>query len=274
MACLTYQCSLELCCDLSTYENININFSCEIDPTNPPFNEIVILWTGNTNTPPLYRNILQCYNIVGVTQLNYYDPNAWEINNQYIFTGSVRCNICAQRFPCNEDRTCRPCNGITQDGFEITLYNRCITQNCLNWDNPIIFHHLNGVDIQRIKMYVGTNTGNIDFTFDAFYRPNRFQIWWDYNGAAGGLAGMTKVCDSLFVGNGLRYFRNDVRDYWRNKNKNVWVVCEETCTNNFNISSPIKPGGNPNYPNYCLTSGFTENEIDNGPFLALRTSIS
>ena len=43
MACNTYTCGLELCCELgSSYENIDLNFSCEIDPTDSIYNNIVI----------------------------------------------------------------------------------------------------------------------------------------------------------------------------------------------------------------------------------------
>ncbi len=271
MACNTYTCGLELCCEPgSSYENIDLNFSCEIDPRNPIYNGIVILWTGNTSVPSNYRGILQCYNVKSVTPGNY-NPNAWEVDSQYIFSGNVRCNKCTQFFPCAVDKSCYPCNSITGDGLEATMTDRCQPTTCLNWDNPIIFHENPILNIQRIKVFIGSKIGDIDFTFSAFWRPNRFQIWWDYDGTSGGQAGMTKVCDSLFVGDGLRYFREDVKDFWRNRIEPVWFNCSNGCGDRQVWRSPLKPNSpNFNPSNYCITSGFTTTEIDNGPFLALR----
>jgi hypothetical protein len=263
MACNTYQCSLELCCQPEIkIENVLLNFGCNIDPTTQAFNNITFLWTGNTSVPQLYRGILQCYNLNGAAPALNYDPNAFEPDSQYIFTGAVSCNLCTQRFPCAIDTTCFPCNGITSDGKEATLYDRCQPTNCLTWDNPIVFHYYQSQEIQRIKVHVGTSVGDIDFTFSAFWRPNRFQIWWDYNGASGGQAGMTKVCDSLFVGEGLRHFRNDVKDYWRGRQAIVWENCSTGCGSNQTWRAPARG----RYTDYCLTSGFTD--VENS-FLAM-----
>jgi len=272
MACNTYQCNLTFCCEPEIkIENVLLNFQCNINPTTQAFNNITFLWTGNTSVPPQYRGIPQCYNLDVATPALNYDPNAFEPDSQYIFTAIPSCNLCFQRFPCFVDKTCFPCNGITSDGKEATLYDRCQPTSCLSWGNPIIFHSGINTVIQRIKVHIGQRVGNIDFTFDAGWRPNRFQIWWDYQfNILGGQPGMTKVCDSLFVGNGLRHFRNETKNFWRGNAQ--WPVlenCSTGCGSSQWWRSPSRGRrpGNLGW-DYCLTSGFTD--VDNS-FLAMTS---
>lgn len=285
MSCITYLCDLQACCpSQETYEKIPLNFSCDIDLTSPPYSSMVLVWTGNTNTPINRRGIKNCYRIYTPPTSVPFDSNAWSVDNNFMFSGGNQCSTCANVFPCGTDTTCKPCLGITPSPYnQNILTNVCQPSSCWNWDNPIeVLRQDSSIMVSSIALDIGTNTGDIDFTFSVGWRPNRFQIWWQYDGTMGGQAGITKVCDSLFIGNGLRLgtgYGDRVKQYWRNQSFNnpignpVYSNCYYDCNGN-NIwtwvptseKNSLYPYGIP-----CLTSGFTQNEIDNEGFLALRS---
>jgi hypothetical protein len=284
MSCQTIQVDLQACCpSQENYEKIEMNFSCDIDLSVAPYNTMVIVWTGNTSTPIQRRGIKSCYRITSTTNSTY-NPNAFSVDSNYLFSGLSNCVSCSTIFPCGDDLTCKPCIGVTSYPYDQNvLTNVCQPSSCFNWDNPIVLLPENsGRMVSKIALNVGTNTGNIDFTFGAGWRPNRFQIWWDYDGSLGGQAGMTKVCDSLFIGDGLRNgtgFRDDTKNYWRSQSNNnpigepVYSNCLYGCDQTKIWTSTLSPQTNNQYPRGipCLVSGFTQNEIDNQGFLALRT---
>lgn len=281
MSCVTFQINLQACCpSQETYEKVEMNFSCDIDLTIAPYNDMVIVWTGNSSTPIARRGIKSCYTILGVSPTSY-NSNAWSVDNNFMFSGINQCTSCATVYPCSnvDDLTCKPCVGITPYPYnQNVLTNVCQPSSCWNWDNPItLLQNEYNINVSSIALNVGTNTGDIDFTFNAGWRPNRFQIWWDYDGSLGGQAGMTKVCDSLFVGNGLRFFRNDVKNFWSNftnRNpigENVHFNCLYTCNGTNTWVSPLITIHPPNNRRFCYYSGFTSSEINTGPFLALTT---
>jgi hypothetical protein len=285
MSCITYLCDLQACCpSQETYEKIPLNFSCDIDLTSPPYSSMVLVWTGNTNTPIDRRGIKNCYRIYTPPTSVPFDSNAWSVDNNFMFSGGNQCSTCAIVFPCGTDTTCKPCVGITTFPYNQNIIGQiCQPSTCFNWNNPIqLLSQNNQVMVSSIALNIGNNFGDIDFTFSTGWRPNRFQIWWDYDGSLGGLAGMTKVCDSLFVGNGLRPgtgYGDRVKDYWRfsypnalNTEKNeVYFNCYYDCIQNQNWISPTI-SNHPLYEEtYCFQSGFTVNEIDNQGFLALRS---
>ena len=284
MSCVTFRVNLEACCPTQeTYENVEMNFSCDINLSVIPYNTMVIVWTGNTSTPIPRRGIKSCYRILSTTNSTY-NPNAFSVDSNYLFSGLSNCVSGSTIFPCGDDLTCKPCIGVTSYPYDQNiLTNVCQPSSCFNWDNPIVLLPENsGIMVSKIALNVGTNTGNIDFTFGTGWRPNRFEIWWDYDGSLGGQAGMTKVCDSLFIGDGLRNgtgFRDDTKNYWRNQSNNnpigepVYSNCLYSCSQEKIWSSVLSPQTNNEYPRGipCLVSGFTQNEIDNQGFLALRS---
>lgn len=286
MSCQTFRCDLEACCSpQETYEKVEMNFSCDIDLTIAPYNTMVVVWTGNTSTPIQRRGIRSCYRITSSITSSY-NSNAFIVDNNYMFSGLSNCVSCATIFPCGIDLTCKPCVGSTPFPGDINiLSNVCQPSSCWNWDNPIeLLSQDSTILISKIALNVGTNTGNIDFTFRAGWRPNRFQIWWEYDGSSGGQSGMTKVCDSLFVGNGIRPvtgFGDDTKDFWESftyynpPGVPVYQNCYYNCFGNKIWSSPVTSVRNNSWPNGipCLLSGFTVNEIRNQGFLALRSRV-